>query len=156
MIEIKGNLWDFYEPTGSLRDRALPPWIVITTNGYVKANGHAVMGRGVAIQAAQRFPQLPIYLGSKLALSGNHVYAFPKFRLISFPVKHSWRDEADLALIKRSVGELVRIADAMELGKVYLTRPGCGNGRLQWTTVRKVIEPKLDSRFVVVEYDPQV
>ena len=45
MIEIHGNLWQ------------LPAtWRGITTNGFVRKNGTAVMGRGCAREAATRFP----------------------------------------------------------------------------------------------------
>lgn len=38
MIEKPGNIWDYYNKDCFV--------IVITTNGYVKNSGEAVMGRG--------------------------------------------------------------------------------------------------------------
>ena len=63
MREITGNIWDFY---------AQGKWIVITTNGNTKSNGEAIMGRGVALEAAQRLPELPQMLGQRLRAGGNH------------------------------------------------------------------------------------
>ena len=40
MKEVKGDIWNFYNKGY---------WIVIPTNGTVKRNGEAVMGRGVAL-----------------------------------------------------------------------------------------------------------
>jgi len=45
----------------------------------------------------------------------------------------------------------VQIANEYALDKVYLVRPGCGNGRLDWRDVKKVLLARLDDRFVVVE-----
>lgn len=68
MRECRGNLWRFH------RDGA---WIVVPTNGLVRRDGYAVMGRGVAAQAAQRFPTLQATLGGLLMSRGNHVIALP-------------------------------------------------------------------------------
>lgn len=46
----------------------------ITTNGAVDRLGRAVMGRGCALQAAQRRPALPVVLGAALRARGNHVH----------------------------------------------------------------------------------
>jgi len=42
MKEVIGNIWNYYNKGN---------WIVITTNGTIKKNGEAVMGRGVALEA---------------------------------------------------------------------------------------------------------
>lgn len=144
MIEIRGDLWDF---------AADQEWIVITTNGDVRHDGHAVMGRGVAREAAARWTDLPPLLGAQLRASGNRVFAFPRWRLLTYPVKHSWRDQrADLALIEVSAHELVAKVGLLRLRRVYLVRPGCGNGALDWPgEVRPLLTSLFDDRFHVVE-----
>jgi len=79
MKEVVGDIWDFH---------AKGNWIVITTNGTVKSNGEAVMGRGVTLQAKQRFPNLSHELG-KLILRNTptSVISIVDYRLFSFPVK---------------------------------------------------------------------
>ena|SRR6266478_100586 len=142
MKELTGDLWSFQE-TGA--------WCAITTNGYVKGDGRCVMGRGVAKEAADRFPEIPRELGSAILTGGNHVH-FLSHNLISFPVKHQWFERADMALIKRSAIELVRHATVLRLDAVYLVRPGCGNGHLDWASVKACIEKILDDdRFIVVQ-----
>lgn len=64
--ELIGNLWDFHRTD-------LECFIVIPTNGVLKANGDAVMGAGLAKQAAQRFPTLPKLLGQAIRDTGNAV-----------------------------------------------------------------------------------
>lgn len=165
MNEAYGNLWDFQADA-----------TCITTNGFVKANGRAVMGRGCAKEAAEMFPLLPLYLGQKISRDGNNV-AFVKDTmlrglippsntdglklyppltplsaqaLVFYPVKHHWKQQADVKLIERSAHQLVELTDRQGWQSVYLPRPGCGNGRLSWDYVRPIIEPILDHRFTVV------
>lgn len=139
MNEVTGDLWSYYT-------RA---YIVIPTNGYIKANGCNVMGRGVAAQAARRFPSLPLALGTKISRGGSHVFVFKPIKLITFPVKHSWWDNADPQLIINSVNELK--AATVGLGPVYLPRVGCGNGSLNWDLVKPVLM-ELDDQFTVVSH----
>ena len=64
--------------------------IVITTNGFTKSNGEAVMGRGIAEQFKSAYPELPRILGSKLIQEGNNVHFLKqlgKTKVYSFPVK---------------------------------------------------------------------
>jgi hypothetical protein len=144
--QAAGDLWRF--PCDTL---------CITTNGTRKHDGQAVMGRGVAAQAAQRWPWLPQVLGDSLVEHGNHVAALWKLLdtplLLSFPVKHHWREIADLGLIVRSCRELMRLAGKLGLGQIALVRPGCGNGGLSWKVVEPRIAPLLDDRVTVVYSD---
>jgi hypothetical protein len=57
MIEITGNIWDYYDKGYN---------ICITTNGFVKKDGCATMGRGTALQAKRRFNGIDRKLGSML------------------------------------------------------------------------------------------
>ena len=64
--------------------------IVITTNGFTKSNGEAVMGRGIAEQFKSAYPEFPRILGSKLIQEGNNVHFLKqlgKTKIYSFPVK---------------------------------------------------------------------
>jgi hypothetical protein len=147
MIEIKGNLWDFWD-----HDHV----ICITTNGFVKRNGQAVMGRGCALEATQRVPGIAEILGDTIRRNGNHVSILTDKHLpliLSFPVKHNWWEEADLYLIERSAWELVEFVTNSENHKTFvLPRPGCGNGRLRWETVKAVIEPILPDWVQVISF----
>lgn len=131
--------------------------LCIPTNGTITKNGHGVMGRGVALQARHMFMALPMDLGWHLETHGNHVgiiraavALLPAPTLIAFPVKHQWREDADLELIARSADELIVLTNQHKWSLVVLPRPGCGNGRLEWAAVKPILEPKLDDRFLVV------
>ena len=142
MLETVGDIWNF-------RNEG---WIVITTNGIVRKDGACVMGRGVALQAKQRFARLPFELGERLRERGNHVHSFPDYGIVSFPVKHHWKEPADPSLIEQSARELFDLSLGVDR-KFYLVRPGCGNGQLSWETVRPLLLPWLEGdQFVVVQY----
>jgi hypothetical protein len=159
MIEVTGNLWE-YEAN----------YRCITTNGTVKRNGCGVMGRGCALEATQRYPDIAEVLGDLLSHEGNHVHELgysikhsdetrPKkyaWDLISFPVKHNWREKADLGLIHRSAEELVELIDRKPDNynlTIVVPRPGCGNGQRDWESeVKPLIEPILDDRFVIITF----
>lgn len=142
MREVAGNIWDYWVKGG---------WVVIPTNGVVKADGCAVMGAGLALQASVRFPRLSTELGSMIREYGNDLYSFVKYRLITFPTKHHWRNRSDINLIEDSTKELILLAPSAD---IYLPRLGCGNGGLSWEEVEPILDRILgdDPRFNVVKY----
>lgn len=131
---------------------------VITTNGYVAKDGRAVMGRGCAREARCFFPNLDYKLGRMIREHGNRTMRLGRYDgidLCSLPVKHHWRENAELELIERSVTQLVEIVDKFSYERVVMPRPGCGNGGLEWSTVKPLIEPLLNGRFIVVRYNDE-
>jgi hypothetical protein len=149
MLEVVGDLWTY---PAEVR--------IITTNGFVKQNGEAVMGRGCALEAKGIYPGIAKRLGDMLLKKGNHVHVLwsadfdgkPE-ALISFPVKRIWNEEADLTLIRRSAEELVAVAaNYKHTTRFVMPRPGCGNGRLKWEDVKPLIEDVLDERFHVITF----
>ena len=145
MKEIEGDIWDYHKKGH---------WIVITTNGIVKANGEAVMGKGIALQAKIRYPEIPHVLGRAILGRGNCLHFWGEKGLLFFPTKHNWRDKSDLTLIEESTKELVDFFDKTVTDypvPIYLVRPGCSSGGLAWKDVKPILEKYLDDRFVVVE-----
>lgn len=159
MIEAYGNIWDHYKEYDAL---------VITTNGFVKKNGEAVMGRGIALEAKKRFPWLPKSLGAYLMEFGNHVNYFGadydhytgwSLSIITFPVKPEfgpngipgWKAKADIKLIEQSLIELKKLVAYMRWEKILMPRPGCGNGGLEWGQVKPTLEHILDDRYTIME-----
>lgn len=158
MLEAYGNIWDIADEGG---------WdaLVITTNGYVRKDGRAVMGRGVAKEAADRYIELPGQLGQAIKTQGHRVHVFSGYApydIVAFPVKPifglngepGWKAKADLGLITTSAAQLVYYADRYEWKDVLVPRPGVGNGKLNWGNVKAIIEPIFDDRFTVVTWHP--
>lgn len=153
MMEVYGDLWTYQPDDTSF---IIP---CITTNGFIKTNGRAVMGRGVAKEALERYPELDKALGQMLDIHGTKVLVLaPDNRgsiLISFPTKYHWREKADLELISKSAGELRSLALGSPNWVFILPRPGCSNGRRDWLMeVKPIIEPMLPDNVHVITNQP--
>ena len=147
MKAIIGNIWDFHN-NGD--------WICITTNGTIKKNGEAVMGRGCALQAKQKYNDLPKRLADSMKLYGNTPIIFLENKIISFPVKHNWYEKADINLIENSAKHLLNFADHAVFNKIYIPRPGCGNGRLDFCDVKPILEKYFDDRFIICDHISEI
>jgi hypothetical protein len=173
MLEAIGDMFD---------ELGTADAIFITTNGFVKRNGRAVMGRGCAKQARDRWPEVERTLGEAINQFGNipHILITDNGTQIwSFPVKPvycissdnglnvvqhmrnqyldganvpGWACVADLSIICQSVMDMIKIADASKWTRVVLPRPGCGAGELSWDKVRPALAQLLDNRFAVYTY----
>lgn len=119
MIEVEKDLW-----------RIPCNWICIPTNGVCKEDGTAVMGAGAALEAAQKYWEVPFRLGELLRKDGNKVHLLQTFTrdtyvprvdttkfyqmeqvvvsLYSFPTKHHFREKSDTALIEKSCKEILQ------------------------------------------------
>jgi len=137
MKQVKEDLWTHHRNH---------EWICITTNGFVKNDGRAVMGRGCAKEAKIICPEIDHELGMLLKSSGNQCYIFEEHRVITFPTKHNWWESSSLGLIKKSLGQLFSIVDLLAIEKIYLPRPGCSNGKLSW---EKQVRPLLAKMFAL-------
>lgn len=150
MHEVEGNLWDWVPNSSHVDAR------VVTTNGSVNVKGEAVMGKGTALQARSKFPELAVLLGQKLKKHGNHVF---KFRIgndyiVTFPTKRNWYDrKSDESLIAQSFQELRLMVKAMEWEVVVMPKPGAGVGGLDWNNLKHYLnlERSLDHRFFVID-----
>ena len=146
MLEVRGNAWNLLKDYNAL---------CLTTNGTVKANGECVMGRGIALEAKRLFPSIPKVLGRSIRANGNNAVMLGKVKdtfIVSFPVKHHWNEVADIKLIERSAHQLVEMATVNGWTKVLIPRPGCGNGKLNWSDVKLILEPIFDDRFHIVSF----
>lgn len=145
MLELQANLWDcIIDPIATVP--------CITTNGSINVRGETVMGRGVAAEAAAKFPSLPKMLADKIKEQGNRVHMFIPFPgqvIVTFPVKYQWFLRADLDLIAKSTDQLKTIAEEAKEAKFYLPRPGCGNGKRDWTDIKPIIERLPDNVIIV-------
>jgi len=167
MREVKGNMFDL------MLDGETDS-ICITTNGIVGADSKAIMGAGSAGEAARRWPTVRKTLGKAIKAFGNKPYVIgminsagdfqdtdakliseKKYQCLiwSLPTKGDFRRPSQPSLIENSVKLMVEHADKFELKKIVLPRPGCSNGKLEWTEVKKLIEPILDDRFIIVSFD---
>ena len=132
MRESTADLWEMFGHPGHR--------IAISTNGFVKRNGEAVMGRGCAKQAKDLWIDAPARLGTYIRSNGNVPgYLFinggegpSADRLMILPVKHNWWERADETLVHNSIAFLMHEAHAWPDWTFHVPRLGCGNGKLSW------------------------
>lgn len=153
MILERGDMWSVFGKTDLF---------LITTNPIVRKDGGIVMGRGIAKQMKDRFPDFPYKFGTKLAhlvrlqsyddpLTSVDVDIVGKFgnQLCGFfMVKHHWREPASIDIIKRSVHFLTKLANMSGLNRIDLNFPGIGNGKLKREDVLPIIEQLPDNVHV--------
>ncbi len=150
MDVVKGSLWDVGFD-GHLR--------VVPINLGWKSSGANVMGRGVARQAAARFPDLAMWLGRvcKDMASADIVKINRYSDLLMFLVKPlfenvphlSWQRDADFDLVERSARELASLLGSNQ--PIVLPLVGCGNGGLSPCDVLPMLFRHLHSdRFTLV------
>ncbi len=139
----------------------------ITTNNALRRNGTAICGAGCAKEAVARYPEIEAVLGLLIRENGPVLHVVDDGGLddrtlawdpplIAFPVKHHWRARADLDLIVQSATTLATLIDDRGWTDVWLPRPGCGLGGLDWDRdVRPALEPILDDRVVIIDFPAQ-
>jgi len=150
MREVYGNLWDFHGKGYSL---------VVPTNLGWRRDGSNVMGRGVASQAAHKFPDLPQIYGEvcqDMAARGVAEIWFYE-GLIFFPTKPldekkpwlSWMGRSVAAVVEKSTMQLAAWSNPGE--RIALPLVGCGNGGLPEEVVLPILRYHLKAdRFMLV------
>lgn len=115
-------------------------------------NTVGVMGKGVALQFKQAFPDN--YRAYRRAfergeLSIGNMFVFhtgrlenPRF-IINFPTKRNWRQKSRLEDIHLGLVNLVEVIRDLGIHSIAVPPLGCGNGGLDWGQVRPLIENSL-------------
>lgn len=110
-------------------------WVLIPTNTQRKSDGTAVMGAGLALAAAQRFPGVPIRYGRALA-AGHTRITIPDHRLLLAPTKIQWRRPARMSPVTELLTGVARWSTAHPDEVIAVPSPGCGHGGLPWAQVQ--------------------
>ena len=115
-------------------------------------NTVGVMGRGIALQFRQAFPDnFEVYeaacrhgevVPGRMLVVPTHRFENPKF-IINFPTKRHWKGRSRIEDIEAGLGDLVRVIRRERIQSIAVPPLGCGNGGLEWSTVRPKIENAL-------------
>lgn len=119
------------------------------------------MGKGIALEAVERYTGLAVILGEKLRRERQRsVFFLGDFGgrlLFAFTVKYNWFHPADMRLIERSCQELRDHPDLPRDEYIALVRPGCGAGQLAWADVRLVVQRLLpEPRWLIVSKPDEI
>jgi len=143
---IAGDLWDYHS-------KKKGHYVVVPTNTTTNKRGHAVMGRGIAAQASKKFPKLARQYGKRLRKDKtvNGFCVFKKLRLIMFPIKRHYKDDANLALIENSLKNLkLTLLFDKSIKKVFLPMVGCGFGNLLYEQVLPLLLTDIFDNMTIV------
>lgn len=161
MIEITGDFAkkaDKYEA------------LVCTTNKVVMSNDRLVMGAGIAKWFRDKYRDLDYIWGFQLQKNPQANVMCLEYKndelddgqwLIALPTKTDWKKSSSYSLIETGLQELVVCVNALGIQSVLMTRPGCGNGGLDWETfeclnpiyhpsIKILCQKHLDNRFTII------
>lgn len=129
-------------------------------------NTVGVMGKGVALQFKQAFPENYDFYKracSRGELSLGHVLVYDSGKLgkqryiVNFPTKGHWRSRSRLDDIRQGLKDLALAIEHFHITSIAVPALGCGNGGLDWSSVRTLIHNELSglSDVRVLVYPPQ-
>jgi len=114
-----------------------------------------VMGKGVALEFKNRWPaNFRAYkkLCDAKALAPGQMFIFdtkdlfasegPRF-LVNFPTKAHWRSKSKLSYVADGLDALAEKIKYHNIKSIAIPPLGCGNGGLDWSDVKPLIETKL-------------
>ncbi|MFI6067933.1 macro domain-containing protein [Micromonospora sp. NPDC051227] len=112
-------------------------------------NTVGVMGKGIALQFKRAFPanfrayraacaRGEVRLGEVWTFD-NAVLGHRRY-ILNFPTKGHWRGRSHLEDIVAGLGSLVEVVNERGITSIAIPALGCGNGGLQWSDVRPLIE----------------
>jgi len=137
------------------------------TDALVNAvNIEGVMGKGVALQFKERFPEM--FEAYRQACAAGavqpgrmHVFdrasvARPRF-IINFPTKRDWRSPSRMEDVESGLLALADEIRSRQIRSVALPALGCGNGGLAWKAVLPCIRASLErlEGVEVIVFAPQ-
>jgi O-acetyl-ADP-ribose deacetylase (regulator of RNase III) len=112
-----------------------------------------VMGKGIALQFKNKWPKnYEMYAAAckegKVKPGYMLIYdagglVKPHY-IINFPTKQHWKGKSKLEFIRDGLVDLVRQIERLKIQSIAIPPLGCGNGGLDWTVVRPIIEATFD------------
>jgi O-acetyl-ADP-ribose deacetylase (regulator of RNase III) len=125
-------------------------------------NEVGVMGKGIALMFSEAFPEntkayieacrvKKVHVGH-MFVTENKGLVQPRW-IINFPTKKHWRGDSRIEWIRDGLADLRRVIKERGINSIALPPLGCGNGGLEWSSVRGEIEAvlgKLDDVEILV------
>lgn len=113
-------------------------------------NTVGVMGKGIALDFKNRYPEMfRVYqkecdsknldVGKLVLWKDNEKW------VLLFPTKKHWRLPSKIEYIEKGLDKFVQSYEMLGIESIAFPRLGCGNGGLDWNTVRPIMEKYLKS-----------
>jgi O-acetyl-ADP-ribose deacetylase (regulator of RNase III) len=112
-------------------------------------NTYGVMGKGIALMFKEAFPEnfeayeaackaKEVEVG-RVFVTERDTLMGPKW-IVNFPTKKHWRHPSKLEWIEEGLRDLRRVIEERGIRSIALPPLGSGNGKLEWSEVRPLIE----------------
>ena len=128
-------------------------------------NTVGVMGKGIALMFKERFPKNyreyvvaskmgAIQIG-KMFVSATDELEGPKW-VINFPTKKHWRHPTKIEWVREGLAALNKVIRDKHISSIAIPPLGCGNGGLNWSDVRPLIQEYLAelTDVEIIVYEP--
>lgn len=128
-------------------------------------NTVGVMGKGIALQFKKAYhnnyksyveacKKNEITVGKVFVVEDSNLQSEKKL-IINFPTKKDWRKPSEYNFIDSGLDDLVRVINQYKIKSIAIPPLGAGNGGLEWTRVKKLIEQKLSHlKIEILVYEP--
>jgi O-acetyl-ADP-ribose deacetylase (regulator of RNase III) len=125
-------------------------------------NCEGYMGKGIAYQFKLLFPEnnkdyINACKSGSLRIGKLHYFTENGKTLINFPTKNKWRENSQIEYIEKGLNEFVRLLPTLNVHTIAVPPLGCGNGGLEWSEVKMLIEKKLkelSEKYTFILYEP--
>lgn len=125
-------------------------------------NCAGAMGKGIALQFKDRFPEMYIEYKTLckkglFSLGDIYTYNYEKGIVFNLGTQKTWKTKADLEAIEKALEKMLSFAQKNNIYKIALPKIGAGLGGLNWDDVKSVLNkvtqdyPNI-SLFVVENY----
>lgn len=113
-------------------------------------NCEGFMGKGIAYQFKLRFPENEKYYkkacqAKTMTIGKILTYSEAGKTIINFPTKDKWREKSKYEFIEKGMLDLVNYLNNASLKTIAIPPLGCGNGGLEWVTVKDIIVKAIES-----------
>ena len=111
-------------------------------------NTAGAMGKGLAKEFKRLFPDMfksyqRLCEAGKFNVGQLWLYTTPNKWVLSFPTKKHWRQPSEIEYVESGLQTFVEHFDTLRIESIAFPRLGCGNGELDWTTVKPLMESYL-------------
>lgn len=131
-------------------------------------NTVGIMGKGIALMFKEQFPRNfeayaracdagEVRIGKMFVTENKELFG-PRW-IINFPTKTHWRVKTRVEWVEDGLKDLVRVIREKDIRSIAIPPLGCGNGGLNWSDVRPLIEAAMneleDVNAIVYEPTPK-
>lgn len=128
-------------------------------------NTVGVMGKGIALQFKNQFPhnykvyvktckEQTLQIGQLLVVKDQSLHFGPK-TIVNFPTKTDWKKPSEYEYIETGLIQLAQFIEHNNIQSIAIPPLGAGNGGLDWSKVRVLIEKHLaDLDCDILIYEP--